>query len=259
MRLKLTCMILAASLLFGQEKPASPENTTGYEATVIPIKTLTGDSFNRLQSILNVFRARITGDPNLRTIVVYASKDVTEQVRKVIAELDRPGSEAAIGRNIEMTLTFLRCSMNAPPADAKPLPLEMEPVAKQLRAATQYKDIQLWDTIPLRLQEGKRTSQSMRLPGTVEHLPSVAPLGSLDIDPESVSRRDTGVFVRFSDIRIYFKIPYPVGGQPGQFNYLETGIRTAGDFKEGQKSVIGKVNGVNNETVFVVIALKVLD
>ena len=125
------------------------------------MKTLTGDSFDRLVRLLNVFnaQAQYSGDKNLRTIVVYAPKDVVEQMRKVVAELDRPGSEAAIGRNIEMTMTFLKCSTKAS-TGASTLPADLEAVAKQLRAATQYKDIEVWDVVPLRLQEGKVTEHS---------------------------------------------------------------------------------------------------
>jgi len=76
-----------------------------------------------------------------------------EQMRKVVNELDRPGSEASIGRNIDMTMTFLKCSTK-PASGASTLPADLEPVARQLRAATQYKDVEVWDVVPLRLQEG---------------------------------------------------------------------------------------------------------
>src|SRR5207253_11241070 len=92
-----------------QDKPAETRQEA-LEAVIIPVKTLSGDSFNRLVKLLGVFNARYTADHKLRTIVVYAPKEVVSQMRRVIAELDRPGSEAAIGHNIEMTLAFLRCS-----------------------------------------------------------------------------------------------------------------------------------------------------
>lgn len=41
---------------------------------------------------------------------------------------------------------------------------------------------------------------------------------------------------------------------------MESNLSTAGDFMEGQKTVLGKVSGVDEDTaIFVVIALKVLD
>ena len=41
---------------------------------------------------------------------------------------------------------------------------------------------------------------------------------------------------------------------------MEVGPNTAGDFMEGQKTVLGKVSGIDDESaVFAVIALKVLD
>lgn len=247
-------IFLAASFLQAQEKPVEvkPEPR---EAVIIPVKTLTGDSFDRLVRLLEVFGAPLRADKNLRTIIVYAPKDVAEQMRKVVAELDRPGSEAAIGRNIDMTMTFLRCSVKA--AAGGSLPADLESVAKQLRAATQYKNIEVWDVVPLRLQEGKVTEQSLRLPGSAA--PSGAfPTANIRIHPESVTHKDQGRFVRFEQVRIGFRVPIAAG--PGQFQFTDFGLTTSGDFMEGQKTVLGKVSGMEEDTaIFVVIALKVLD
>src|ERR1051325_7983885 len=123
-------MFVAAGLLAAQEaKPQDAKPPDPPEAVIIPVKTLSGDSFKRLLGLLSVFNAHMTGDDKLRTIVVYAPKDVTDQIRRVVAELDRPGSEAAVGRNIEMTMTFLRCPTKTP-AESRPLPADLEPVAK---------------------------------------------------------------------------------------------------------------------------------
>jgi hypothetical protein len=194
----------------------------------------------------------MTADKDLRTIVVYAPKDVVEQVRKVVNELDRPGSEAAIGRNIEMTMTFLKCSTKASQTGAPALPADLESVAKQLRAATQYKDIELLDIVPLHLQEGKETQQTLRLPG-----PGVA-TADIRVRPESVTRKEQGRSVRFASLRAGFRIPISTG--PSQFQYQDFGLTTSGDFMEGQKTVLGKVSGMDEDSaLFVVITLKVLD
>ena len=166
---------LAATLLLGQEKPADSKSES-FEAVIIPVKTLSGDSFNRLAKLLAVFNVRYAADDKLRTIVVYAPKDVVAQVRRVVEQLDQPGSEAAIGRNIEMTLAFLLCSTK-PAAESRPLPADLEPVARQIKVATQYKDVQLWDTVPLHLQEGRDTNQLLRLPGSLPNA-QVAPVNT---------------------------------------------------------------------------------
>ena len=45
-----------------------------------------------------------------------------------------------------------------------------------------------------------------------------------------------------------------------QWKFIDVGLNTAGDFMEGQKAVLGKVSGIDDESaVFVVISLKVLD
>src|SRR6185369_6525894 len=203
-------ILVIAGLLQAQDKPAESKPEPR-EAAIIPVKTLTGDSFDRLVRLLNVFsaQAQYSGDKNLRSIIVYAPKDVVEQMRKVVNELDRPGSEAAIGRNIDMTLTFLKCSVK-PASGAPTLPADLEPVARQLRAATQYKNIELWDVVPLRLQEGKDTEQTLRLPSP--GLPAnTSARATIKIHPEAVTRKDQGRFVRFSSMRIGFVIPIVSG------------------------------------------------
>jgi hypothetical protein len=250
-------ILVIAGLLQAQDKPAEPKPEPR-EAAIIPVKTLTGDSFDRLVRLLNVFnaQAQFSGDKNLRTIVVYAPKDVVEQMRKVVAELDRPGSEAAIGRNIDMTMTFLKCSSAKVLGAPAPLPADLESVAKQLRAATQYKNIEVWDVVPLRLQEGKVTDQSERLPGAQPG--GAFPTLQIVIRPESVGRKDQGRYVRFDQVKIGFRMPVVTGGN--QVQYMDVGMTTSGDFMEGQKTVLGKVSGMDEDSaIFVVIALKVLD
>jgi len=263
-------ILLAATFLRAQDKPAEAKSEEikqeAREAVIIPVKTLTGDSFRRLTNLLQVFNARFTSDDQLRTIIVYAPKDVVAQMRKVIEELDRPGSEAAIGRNIEMTMSFLRCSTKVVPGGPA-LPADLEPVAKQLRAATQYKNIELWDVVPLRLQEGKDTEQNLRLPALGMPPGTYAPRASIKIRPEAVTRKDQGRYVRFGSMRISFSIPiatgqFQTGAGPAQtqFQYVDVGLNTSGDFMEGQKTVLGKVSGLDDDSaIFVVIALKVLD
>ena len=257
MRRVLIMLFLAASLTQAQDKPAEAVKPEPREAMIIPVKTLTGDSFNRLVGLLRVFTSDFRADDRLRTIVVYAPKDVVEQMRKVVNELDRPGSEAAIGRNIDMTLTFLKCSVK--PSSGSTLPADMEPVARQLRAATQYKDIELVDVVPLHLQEGRDTQQSLRLPGfSTNGTTSSVATAQIKVHPESVSRKDSGRFVRFDRVQISFRMPISTGNN--QFQFQDFGIDTAGDFMEGQKTVLGKVSGMEEDSaIFVVIALKVLD
>ncbi len=254
--MRLLILLLAASL-FAQEKPAEPAKEP-FEAEIIQVKTLTGDSFIRLMKLLDVFGAKVEGDNELRTIVVYAPKDVVAQMRRVVEQLDRPGSEAAIGRNIEMTLTLLRCSAKPPAGEVAGLPPDMEAVARQLRAATQYKDIQLWDVVPMRLQEGKETHETLHLPGVAAG--GQFATASITVNPEAVYRKDQGRYVRFARMQLDFTIPVATQNGNFQVTFTNVGLRTSGDFQEGQKTVLGKVSGIDAEdAIFAVIALKVLD
>jgi hypothetical protein len=267
--MRLLILLFAAGLAVAQDKPVEPKPDTpadtkkeAFEAEIIPVKTLTGDSFDRLMSLLSVFEAHVKGSAALKTIVVYAPKDVVAQMRRVVEQLDQPGSEAAVGKNIDMTLTLLRCSSKPPAADAPALPADMESVVKQLRNATQYKDIQLLDVIPMRLQEGRESRESLRLPAPA---PAIA-RGTFTIHPEAVYRKDQARFVRFSKMSLGLQMPIVTAAASNspltnmQYTYVDVGFDTAGDFMEGQKTVLGKVSGAGeDDAIFAVITLKVLD
>jgi hypothetical protein len=254
MRLRAAALILAlaATLTYGQTPASEAKPQEALQAEVIHVTTLTGDSFDRLVRMLGVFNVRIQADSQLRTIVVYAPKDVVAQIKRVVAELDTPGSDAAIGRNIEMTMTLLQCSTKQ--GTGAKLPGDIEPVAKQLRAATQYKDIRIWDVIPLRLQEGKDTTEDMQLPtGTARQA-----ILDIRLTPEAATRKSNTWSVRFRRLNISLKIP--VQAENGSFSWQDVGLNTSGDFLEGQKTVLGKVSGLDNDSaIFFVISLKVLE
>src|SRR5262249_46368376 len=120
--------VMAATLVSGQDKPNQVKHEA-WDAAIIPVKTLSGDSFRRLVNLLAVFNASCRGDEKLHAIVVYAPKDVVAQMRHVVEELDRPGSEAAIGHNIDMTLAFLRCSTRAA-SEKREFPADLEAAAR---------------------------------------------------------------------------------------------------------------------------------
>ncbi len=233
---------------------------TALVSAVIPVKTLTGDAFARLVKLLHAFKVSFAADDRLRTILVYGPKDVVEQMKKVVLELDRPGSEAAVGRNVDMTLTFLRCSSKPSATASDPLPPELEAVAKQLRAATQYQHVELWEVLPIRIQEGKQSEQSARLPNKPPGIQGVNTTARIILNPESVNQREGARSVRFDRFNINFRIPYSVSSVGGtNYQFLDVGLNTSGDFKEGQKTVLGKVGLDDDSAVFVVVALKVLD
>lgn len=260
--------VVAASMLTGQEK-ADPVKLPNPEAAIIPVKTLSGEAFSRLARMLKVFNVPYEADEQLRTIVVYAPKDIVDQMRKVVEQLDRPGSEAAIGRNIDMSLAFLLCSTRTNSAPSQ-IPADLEPVAKQLRAATPYKSISVLDVVPLRVQEGKDTEQNSQIAGLSESVPNQPAMVQLRARPQAIIRRDSDRYVRFDAIRVYFRVPYVTSSFKGgenanalistNYQFRDLTLATSGDFKEGQKTVLGKISGVNEDSaLFVVVSVKILD
>jgi hypothetical protein len=221
------------------------------EAVIIPVKNLVGDSFQRLLNLLSVFNARYKGDADLGTIVVYAPHDVVTQMKRVIEELDKPGSVANLGHNIEMTLTFLRCSPSGA-SGSEALPTEMQSVVKQLRATVPCALAQVWDTVPMRLQEGKEASGNLQLPQPNPNMKKASVV--IRMRPDAVFRREQARYVRFSRVDLTFRST-EADGRISDFS-----VNTAGDFMESQRTVLGKVSGLNGEdSIYSVIALKVLD
>jgi hypothetical protein len=85
----------------------------------------------------------------------------------------------------------------------------------------------------------------------------------LFLTPEAVSRKDSSRYVRFGQIRIGLRLPEALRNPKAseiQWGFTGVNLGTAGDFKEGQKSVLGKVSGTGDQSaIFVVISLRVLD
>ena len=70
----LTNIVLGSHALLAQEKPEEPKDAkeVHQEAVIIPVKTLSGDPFNRLAKNAQRLQCRYVADDKLRTILVYA-------------------------------------------------------------------------------------------------------------------------------------------------------------------------------------------
>jgi hypothetical protein len=65
--------------------------------------------------------------------------------------------------------------------------------------------------------------------------------------------------VRFARVDLGFRISY-LTGAGANTSVFDVGLNTSGDFQEGQKTVLGKVSGVEDgDAILAVIGLKVLD
>jgi len=95
-------------------------------------------------------------------------------------------------------------------------------------------------------------------------------MAQLRIRPEAIIRKEADRYVRFDFIRINFRVPYVVHPFKGaenanalistQYQFRDLNLNTSGDFKEGQKTVLGKISGVNEDSaLFVVVSVKILD
>jgi hypothetical protein len=73
----------------------------------------------------------------------------------------------------------------------------------------------------------------------------------------SPSTDDKGRVIRIDNLRVGLKVPVVTGGK---LNYIDTGIVTDVDIREGQKVVVGKTNMDGSDRAsIVVLTAKVVD
>ena len=157
-------------------------------------------------------------------------------------------------QNVEVTI-YLMSALATP--SASPIPAEMESVVKQLRSMFSYKGYQLIDTEVIRVRAGQGGDASAMVN-------SKGPCGAKTISQLKFSSAkpttdDKGRAVRIDGLKVGLKVPVPANTK-GEYNYIDTGISTDVDIREGQKVVVGKVNmdGADRASI-VVLSAKVVE
>jgi len=160
-------------------------------------------------------------------------------------------------QNIDVTI-YLMSALAQPAASA--VPPELEGVVRQLKSTFSYKGYQLIDTQVIRVRAGQGGEAS----GVVDKSSPVAgvkTISQIKFGSASVSTDEKGSAIRIDNLRVGLRVPVPVGSS-GQtsFQYVETGINTDVDIREGQRVVVGKANmdGTDRASI-VVLTAKVVE
>src|SRR5712691_5917238 len=190
----------------------------------------------------------------LKTLTIKSTAASLAEVEKVIQRLDVPPPPV---RNIDVTIYLM--SALAQPA-ASPVPPELEGVVKQLKSTFSYKGYQMIDTQVIRVRAGQGGEAS----GVVDKSSPVAgvkTISQIKFRSASVSTDEKGSAIRIDNLRVGLRVPVPVGSSgQASFQYVETGINTDVDIREGQRVVVGKANmdGTDRASI-VVLTAKVVE
>jgi hypothetical protein len=224
----------------------------------VELKYLQGDRANRAIKFVNDVmggRVRIIWEPVLRQLVIAGGNaDHMAQAEALLRKFDVPETRTP-SRTLEFTIYLVGACTDSAPARGGPMPVELDSVVKEMRAAFAYKSLGLLDTIPVRVTEGegRGTEYSGILPvGAVGR--STKHFYKVHIDSPQV--QEDGKTVSTRSFAFTVEVPSATTGLKAG----ESGIRTDLTVRAGQKVVLGKIrlDDSGNSAVFLVVTVKVL-
>jgi type II/III secretion system protein len=196
------------------------------------------------------FGGNVQFDDPLKALAITTRKDAFPEIEQIIKQFDVPPPPVL---NIDVTI-YLMSALGTPSSSA--VPPELEPVVKQLKNTLSYKGYQLIDTEVIRVRAG----QGGEVSGVVNGAPSVdgnKTISQVKFFSASISTDEKGRAIRIDSLKVGFKIPVTSGSGPGQkqYQYIDTGINTNVDVREGQKVVVGKSNMDGSDRASIVILM----
>ena len=222
-------------------------------------------------SLLGIFGAVVSPDRETHALAIRADPSKWPAIEDAIQRLDVP---AAVPRNVEISVYFLVAGKDL--AQGGPLNGDVEPVVAQLRRTFSYAEYRVLDTLMLRTRVGQVAEASgslaagrSRVMGAEAKSPAARPgeasvsvvrgapivtqvkLRAASVDPDGK--------IHLDNVRAGMRLPV-ASDNKGSFNYIDTGINTDIDVKDGQKVVIGKSSYEGpDRAVFLVLTAKLLD
>jgi hypothetical protein len=204
---------------------------------------------DRLAEMLRLF-GPVLSNRELRVITVSGSPELVAAVEDAIKRFDVPPPAT---KNIELTAYLLVASDHT---TSNTLP-ELDPVVKQLKGIFGYQGFRLLDTLLVRCRDG-REGEAVGVAPPQDSREIHKTLYSLRFKAARISSDSSGRSIRIDGLRLGPKVP--VTTKDGGLTYLDTGINTDLDVREGQKVVVGKatIEG-SSSALFLVLTAKVVD
>ena len=237
---KLVLLILfAAAGLRAQNKP------------VTQVFQLKYADANQLANLLRAFGSATVSVPLQSVTIQTPDAKAMSEVTQLIQRYDVPPPPVP---NIDVTI-YLMSALSTPTPTA--VPQELESVVRQLKSMLSYKGYQLIDTEVIRVRAGQGGEAS----AVVDNKgPSGAKtISQMKFRSATISTDEKGRAIRIDGLKVGIKLPV-LTGKGEEYQYIDTGISTDVDIREGQKVVVGKVNmdGADRASI-VVLTAKVVE
>jgi hypothetical protein len=201
---------------------------------------------------------RIETSSLLKALTITGRDSAMSEVEQTVKRFDVPPPAV---QNIDVTI-YLMSALGQPAGSQ--VPAELEGVIKQLKSTFSYKGYQLIDTEVIRVRAGQGGDVS----GVVMDSSSPdAPrtISQVRFRSASVSTDEKGRAIRIDALKVGLKIPIHSSGSGAasgqiQYSYIDTGMSTDVDVREGQKVVVGKANMDGSDRASIVVLMaKVVD
>jgi hypothetical protein len=254
---RISCALLITLVLVcpaaAQDPPGETARRAASEdAVVTRIFRVEHADVRDIARVISIFGGRVQPEPDLGVIGWTGSESVLPAVEAAITNLDvAPVPEP----NVQLTVDFLMASRSG---GVSSVPADLEGVAAQLEQVFGYDTVRLLETTAMRVRHGSRGEINGVLPERLS--------GDREARYEFAFNRllvtedEDGRAIRIDTLRASVQAPQVamVDGQP-TVHWVDNGIRTDIDLREGRKAVIGKtaVEG-GPETVFVVVTATIV-
>ncbi len=250
MKKQIAVLLFALSLCAAAEEPAKQL------ARLVPLNHVTRDAAERLLAVFVGTPVKISVVNG--TVALSGPPDAVALVEEFIKKFDVPPPAQ---KNIDVT-AYMLLGNQEETGDAASTP-ELAGVVKQLRSVFGFKSYRLLETMVVRSREGRGGEASgLMNPAQATADPSLKPLYQFKFNQSTLSTDDKGRSIHLDHVRFGGRIPIATSTKGGesQYQYLDTGINTDVDLREGQKVVVGKASiGTANTSLFLVLTAKVVD
>ncbi len=239
-------LLLALPLAAQEQKKEEPKPQMVQKLFILKY----ADPFG-IEGTLRVFGAAVVVNRAAHALAVSASSATMPAIEEVIQKLDVP---SAGPKDIDLTVYFLVAS-ETENAVGRPLPKDLDTVVVQLKGSFPFKSYGLKDVLNLRTRTG-RGAETSSAGGAVQIGQASAPIiTQFKVNSTSVGPDGT---IRIDGLKSGSRMPVPTAGSgTPTWTYVDIGVNTDLDIKEGQKLVVGRVGISPDQALFLVLTARV--
>jgi hypothetical protein len=248
-------LALCCAPLSAQQTPTDKPADKGAPAQVYQQKLfiLKYADPQRLMEILRVFNstgASTVSNNEMHALAVSAPSSVMQAIEDAITKLDTP---AAAPKDFDFTV-YLVVGTEGENIGISAMPKDLDSVVTQLRGAFPFKNYRLLDMLTIRSRAGQTVSTqssggSVLLGNVNRPVSTTFRIGSATLSQD-------GNNIRLERMTCHTAVPYEES--PGHYQQQSLQLDSDLDIKEGQKVVVGRMGITNQQAMFVVITVKIV-